>query len=149
MSTEQLERIELEDVSEAKALQRERSTQEAVRKMGIETANAQRLQLDELIKFDLESENNFKIQIYINLVLFAMLLLFGFFSLGVALLLDGPNYLTNLPYFGYDCDIDYVEEYCEWHTDPKTIFVDSLYYTIVSMSTVGYGGEVAVQCIHV
>ena len=52
----------------------------------------------------------------------------------------GPNFLTSLPYAGYDCDAEDADpEYCALNKDASTVFIDSLYYTIVSMSTVGYG----------
>eukprot|EP01084_Bolivina_argentea_P027035 50252_1 len=99
-----------------------------------------KLKLIELTKLDYESKHTFQIKIYVNVCLFLLILLFGFFTLGVAVLLTGPNFLTSLPYPGYDCDTDYNSEYCSINTDDSTvIFIDSLYYTIASMSFVGYG----------
>lgn len=108
--------------------------------MEVQTTKANKLKLDELIKLDTESKRRLTKQIYINICLFFLTLLFGFFTLGVALLLEGPNFLTSLPYPGYDCDAeDAIADYCNLDKDAGTVFIDSLYYTVVSMSTVGYG----------
>eukprot|EP01084_Bolivina_argentea_P133843 236213_1 len=104
----------------------------------VKTTKVTKIKLNELVKLDNHEKNKFRTQIYTNVFLFVFVLLFGFFALGVSILLTGPNYLTNLPYFGYECDGDN-DPLCQLDKSAGPIFVDSLYYTIVSMTTVGYG----------
>eukprot|EP01084_Bolivina_argentea_P039631 73230_1 len=85
----------------------------------VQTVKSKKLKLNELAKLDYEQAKKFKTQIYVNICLFIVVLLFGFFTLGVALLLTGPNWNDT--------------------NDATTIFVDSLYYALVSIWTVGYG----------
>merc|ERR1712228_1162191 len=99
----------------------------------VETAKTSQLKLDELRKLDDETRKKLKRNIGVNICLLIVVALFGFFVMGIALLLDGPNWLTAN---GYSCS-DHSDPHCQ--KDHSKMVVDSIYYVVVSMSTVGYG----------
>jgi len=115
------------------------SVASAVQEVEAETAKTQHVQLQELSKLDSERVAQFRTKMFLNIFLLVAVLLFGFIFLGCLELLEGPNFLTNLPHYDYDCDSNYNAEYCALRQDAGSVFVDSVYYCVVSMSTVGYG----------
>eukprot|EP01083_Nonionella_stella_P095230 267296_1 len=109
-----------------------------LRSAAVATTKATKVKLKQLDNITAANTHKFEVQLYVNLGLFTITLLFGFFTLGVAELLEGPNFLTSLPYFGYECT-SHDDPYCARDDNPGNVFSDSLYYSIVSITTVGYG----------
>ena len=122
-----------EDLNECEEEEKAQQRVAAVEAVEVETAKTSKLKLDELRKIDDETRRKLKRNIGVNICLLIIVALFGFFVMGICLLLDGPNWLTAN---GYSCS-DHSDPHCQ--KDHSKMVVDSIYYVIVSMSTVGYG----------
>merc|ERR1712228_408234 len=92
-----------DDENEEEKTQQMAAVAEAVE---VETAKTSQLKLDELRKLDDETRKKLKRNIGVNICL---LIVVGLFVMGIALLLDGPNWLTAN---GYSCT-DHSDPHCQ------------------------------------